>query len=159
MVFRTTSRTCSNLGKATLIIVVMALWSAIALAGVNEDLLKATERGDLPAVKRLLVQEGAQVNAKNKDGDTALILAVRRGYRGTVQELLAKGAEVNVKNKDGHTALMFAAWRGDQGIVQDLLAKGAEVNVKGKSGATALKLASLAGHREVADLLARAGAK
>jgi hypothetical protein len=46
---------------------VLALLTTVAIAGVNEDLITASMRGDLPEVKRLLAK-GADVNAKKKGG-------------------------------------------------------------------------------------------
>jgi len=55
---------------------------------VNEDLMKAAFRGDLPEVKRL-VAKGAEVNAKANNGETALIAALKNGHP-EVRELLIK---------------------------------------------------------------------
>ena len=49
------------------LMVAFILWAHVAIAGVNEDLLTATERGDLSAVKAF-IDKGADVNAKAKDG-------------------------------------------------------------------------------------------
>jgi len=48
------------------------------------------------------------VNAKDKDGTTALMAASARGHVDVAKELVEAKAEVNTQNTDGHTALMFA---------------------------------------------------
>jgi len=63
------------------------------------------------------------VNAKSKDGMTALRAASAYNRRDVLQPLLAKGADVNVKDKDGWTALMVASYEGYQEIVKALLDK------------------------------------
>lgn len=100
---------------------ILALWATVAIAGVNENLLEAAKLGNLPKVKRLL-DAGAEVNFKNKDGITALMVASARGHTEIVQALLAKGAEVNTQDKDGVTALMYAN-TVDHREVKELLIK------------------------------------
>jgi ankyrin repeat protein len=58
-------------------------------------LMLGAEKGD-PAIIRMLLDHGAFVNASDRDGWTALLLAVSGGHRGAVEALLAAGAEVNV---------------------------------------------------------------
>jgi len=75
--------------------------------------------------------KGADVNAQNEDGDTALMFAAGNGHIEIVQELLAKGADVNAKDRYGKTALMWAdqVFQGNENIVQLLLAKGARISM------------------------------
>jgi ankyrin repeat protein len=124
---------------------------------VNMDLYAALY-GDLPEVKRLLTA-GAEVNAKDMHGATALMYASRGGHRKVAELLLARGAEVNAKTTDGRTALMLASESGHRKVAELLLAKGAEVSAKNTHGKTALMYASQKGHREVRELLIKAGAK
>ena len=62
------------------LIVVFALWANVAIAGVNENLLEAAKRGDLDEVTSL-VDKGADVNAKDNRGATALMFASDNGHR------------------------------------------------------------------------------
>lgn len=54
------------------------------------------------------LDRGAQINAKDKNGDTVLIMAVRRFHQEMVAFLLARGADMNIKDKHGLTALQIA---------------------------------------------------
>ena len=56
-----------------------------------------------------LLSKGADVNAKNKIGSTALMYAALKGNTETVKVLLEQGANVNAKNNGDFTALMSAA--------------------------------------------------
>ena len=56
----------------------------------------------------MLIAAKASLNAKDKDGTTALMAASARGHFDVVSTLLAAGANINDQNDDGHTALMFA---------------------------------------------------
>jgi ankyrin repeat protein len=71
---------------------------------------------------QLLLTKKAGVNSRDNDGQTALMLASRDGYREVVQMLLAKKAAVNEKDKNGVTALMLAS-KGSHREVKKLLQK------------------------------------
>ena len=99
---------------------------------------------------------GANVNTKDNDGRTSLILASRHGHTEIVTMLLEKGADVNAKNNDGYTALIMASEREHMEIVIDLLANGADVNAKDDNDYTALDWAVEFGHTSVVELLEKA---
>ena len=77
-------------------------------------------------IVRLLLEKGADVNAKDKYGETALISASLCGFTGTVRLLLDKGADVNAKTNDGHTALMYASSNMHADVVRLLKDHGAK---------------------------------
>ena len=107
---------------------------------------------------QLLLAKGADVNAKNNAGSTALMAASEKGHKEVVELLLAKGADVNAKANAGWTALMYASQNGDKEVVELLLAKGADVNAKNNHGGTAWMVASSHGHKEIAELIRVKGA-
>ncbi len=109
--------------------------------------------GKAKAVRRL-VRHGADVNAKDSTGLTALQMAIIKDQHGTVKEMLQLGADPNVHTgKHNQTALHTAALQGNAAIVQLLLAHGADPNAKGNDGITPLLLAANQGHLGVARLL------
>jgi ankyrin repeat protein len=129
----------------------------------NVQLFFATERGMLADVQDAL-NGGADVNAKNAFGVTALMMASYGGYTlgryaEVVKLLLDKGADVNVRNNKGETALMEASHYGNAEVVKLLLAKGADINVKNSIGKTALDVAKYTNRTEIVGILERAGAK
>lgn len=67
--------------------------------------MAAAGRKDSETVKAL-VAAGAEVNAKDEDGRTALMEAADRDNSESVKILISAGAEVNAKDKEGRTALM-----------------------------------------------------
>ena len=102
----------------------------IAKAGdKNRDLIQASMNGDVEQVISLL-GSGADVNARDQRGRTALLCAVSRGQIDLVKLLLDKGADVNAKGEHGWTPLMEAANRGRSEVAKLLLEKGADVNLK-----------------------------
>ena len=80
-------------------------------------------------IQRLIVDQGADVNAHADDGSTALMIAAGKGFLGHVDRLLAAGARVNERNDDGETALMIAIRFGHADVVSVLLESGADANV------------------------------
>ncbi|MBQ6001671.1 MAG: ankyrin repeat domain-containing protein [Synergistaceae bacterium] len=54
------------------------------------------------------MNDGANVNAKKNDGETALMLAAWRGHTQIAELLIKYGAEVNAKTTGGNTALILA---------------------------------------------------
>ena len=68
-----------------------------------------------------LLGSGAEVNAKDMEDTTALIMAAYKGHAETVRVLLEGGANVNGQNNDGGTALMIAAYEGESDTVKTLL--------------------------------------
>jgi ankyrin repeat protein len=74
---------------------------------------------------KTLIKAGADVNAKDEGGVTALMLASSDGHKEMVKMLIKAGADVNAKDKNGKTALMRASERGRKEIVKMLIKAGA----------------------------------
>ncbi len=92
-------------------------------------LMHAAAFGNFATLK-LLVEAGADVNARNSSDATALLWCARNPEKAKF--LIEHGADVNASSKQGTTALKVAALRaGGAETVALLLAKGAEVNVQG----------------------------
>ena len=106
----------------------------------------------------VLIQQGADVNIKNKDGNTALIIASEKGSLDLVNILLEGGADVQQKDGRGWTALMWASSCRNKEIVEMLISKGADINAKSQEGNTALMFASKRGENEIAKMLLEGGA-
>ena len=82
-------------------------------------LMLAAFRGDTAAVINLL-ERGADVNARDRDGDTALMFAAYRGHGLVVALLLQYGANVYARARNGWTAKK-AAQSGLHEHVADML--------------------------------------
>jgi ankyrin repeat protein len=69
-------------------------------------------------VARFLVENGADVNAKNNDDDTPLHGAALNGYVDVARFLVENGADVNAKDKNGKTPIDIAREKGHNDIVK-----------------------------------------
>ena len=105
----------------------------------------AIKRGDVQIVLDLLGQ-GTDVDARDRYGNTALMLAAHAGHREVVETLIAHRANLNITAKFGLSALMLALVAG-HGEIAHLLAKaGADLSLMGTgapgfAGKTAYDLA------------------
>jgi hypothetical protein len=118
----------------------------------NKELLKASEKGDVEKVKKLL-KEGADENAENFGGFTSLHIAASAGHIEVVKLLIEKGANVNAKNDGGYGPLHYAARYGHIEVVRLLLEHGADPNIKNNVGETAIDLARKEGYFDIVELI------
>ena len=120
-------------------------------------LLKAAGSGNAAGVVAML-RKGARVEARDKDGWSALMLASVGGHMQVVEILLANGADANGSNGTRLSALMLAAASGFLHVVEALGDRGASVEAKDEDGLSALAYASIGGHWQVEEALRRRGA-
>jgi ankyrin repeat protein len=108
---------------------------------------------------KLLVEAGANPNAKTRYGIAPLTLACTNGSAAIVELLLAHKADPTVANNEGATALMTCARTGNVDAMRPLIVRGANVNaVEGFRGQTALMWAASENNAEAVTMLAEAGA-
>ncbi|MBI4263424.1 MAG: ankyrin repeat domain-containing protein [Acidobacteria bacterium] len=130
---------------------------AVAAWAADSALVDAVKRGNPQAV-RALIRQGADVDAVEPDGTTALHWAVRTGQAEVVDALIDAGANVSVRNRYGITPLSLAAELGDPAVVERLLKAGADAKVVITEGQTVLMVAARTGNPEVIRQLAAFGA-
>jgi ankyrin repeat protein len=105
---------------------------------------------------KLLLDNGANVNALGGTNGTALQFAAKEGQENMVMLLLERGADINRAGGELCTALQAAAREGRLTLVQLLLENGADVNIEGGKFGSALQAAcSISSTRIVKELLAR----
>lgn len=87
---------------------------------------------------------GADINAQDHNGNTALFLAASLGDLKALTALLNSGAALEVQNKWGNTALWAATFnaRGNGALIEALLAAGADPDHKNAAGNSPRMLAS-----------------
>lgn len=130
----------------------------ISMDTINSAYFAGIKKGSRLIVERLL-ERGADVDFRGKNGYTALIQAARDGRSHLVKILLPLGADVNaIATETNETSLILAAKRNRKEVVNQLLEAGANVNTKRSDGMTALMLAARGGHQQTAHALIEAGA-
>jgi ankyrin repeat protein len=118
----------------------------------------AAMRGDAEAVRELL-RAGADVNAAQGDGMTALHWAADNGQIELAGVLVFAGANLEAATRlGGFTPLMVASRAGHAGIVRLLADAGANLEATTETGETALHYAAWSGNPEIAVALAEKGA-
>ena len=130
---------------------------------VNVTLFQAVLKGDTRRITDLIKKEGANINARSKEGTTPLITAAKLSadnpkMASVVKTLLRDGANASEQDPSGMTALMWAAQGGDNNTVKALLQnKKAQktVDMKDKKGNDALDYASQKGNTKITKLLLR----
>ena len=127
------------------------------LAAGPLPLVDAAKNVDREAVRSLLKQ-GANVNATEADGTTALHWASYRDDLESADLLIRAGANVNARNDLGATPLWAACQNGSEPMVRRLLSAGANPNASLLLGETPVMVASRSGNPAVVDLLASKGA-
>jgi ankyrin repeat protein len=95
----------------------------------DKELLQAVAKGDIGAV-RVLLANGADLNAKDDRGDTPLIVAAGNHNIAAVKLLLEKGADISARNNYEETALIEAARSMDPELLRVLLDGGPDIKDK-----------------------------
>jgi ankyrin repeat protein len=119
-------------------------------AGTYEDFFKAIEF-DQPQVILNLLKRGFDPNTPDKQGQPALIAAIRKPSPKSAEVLILwPKTKLNAQNPHDETPLMMAAFDNQIGLAKLLIEKGADVN---KTGWTPLHYAATKGHVEMMKLL------
>jgi ankyrin repeat protein len=93
----------------------------------------AIKRGDGQMVLELL-ERGTDAHARDRYGQTALMLAAHAGDRDVVETLIAYGADLNITAKFGLSALMLALSAGHTEVARLLAKAGADLTLRGTGG-------------------------
>ena len=141
----------------TRILALIFLVPAGLFAADSRALLVAIWAGDHAQIQKLL-RAGADANAADGDGTTALMHSVIESDATMMTLLLKSEANVNAKNAFGSTALMYAAVNLDKTHL--LVDRGADVKAKNRSGTTPMSVAvTTFGSTPVLKLLVAKGAQ
>jgi ankyrin repeat protein len=120
------------------------------------QLFKAVSEGNKESVTKLL-DKGIDVNCRDIEGNTPLIIATRVKNIDLVEILLEKGANFNLANNDKLSAMWYAIGQGSLDIVKIFHSYGEALN-QNINGLSYFYLALHRGHFDIADYLIENGA-
>ena len=118
-------------------------------------LVMAMQEGSLKAAEVLLSHPAIEIDALNRAGESALMMAALKGEVAGARQLLGRGARVN---QPGWSALHYAAAGTEVLLVRLLMEKGSDVNAVSPNGSTPLMMAAQYGSEDSVKLLLAGGA-
>jgi ankyrin repeat protein len=111
------------------------------IKGTRTPLHNAAFVGDLELMKKLVDEQGLEINAKDKYGETPLFYAIRADKKEIVEWLLSNGADANSVSHDGQTPLHYAVMYKNAAVAELLIKGGANKDALDAQGSTPLHLA------------------
>ena len=124
----------------------------------ESSFIECAQKGDVEAAKMFL-SEGIDINALDKEGQTALMRASLFGHPEMVKLLLDKGADVKIRSKETQgTALMEAVGGNHPDVIRLLVLNGAGVNERDVLNRSPLHMACMWDFVEVTGVLIELGA-
>ena len=130
----------------------------LAKGAAVSTLHQAAGLGDLDRVRAFL-EKGTDVNAKDKNGQTALHIAASSRQKDAADLLIARGADINTKDNRNYTPLFYAIFSNDANAVELLVSKGADVNYTPEKGYPPLHYAVWYENKDMVKILVDHGAK
>jgi hypothetical protein len=154
---RTQLHFCADKGLTT------SVKRLLSIRNINVN-VKDDEYGETPLhcaaynghveIARLLLQNGAEVNAKDNHGHTPLQDAAFQGHVNILHLLVENGADLEAQDNDGERVLHIAAMHGYLHIIQELISRyHVDINAREKNGRTALSWARMFGRTEIITIL------
>ncbi|EAY09395.1 ankyrin repeat protein, putative [Trichomonas vaginalis G3] len=96
--------------------------------------LHSTSKYNCIEESKLLISYGININAKDNQGKTPLIVASKSNHEEMVALLVSYGADVNEKDNTGQTALHYAAAIDNDKAIDILLSHDADINAEDNNG-------------------------
>jgi ankyrin repeat protein len=127
--------------------------TALTLAIAHVDVAKRNK-----AIAKKLIAAGADVNLRDENGRTALLLAFEFENYEIANLLLEKNADVNVSNANRQTPLHFATWQENLALVKKLVGQKANVNSRDEKNSTPLIYAAMRSRLDISEVLIAGGA-
>ncbi|MEK4980297.1 MULTISPECIES: ankyrin repeat domain-containing protein [Bacillales] len=122
---------------------------------MDRQLIESAEQGNTEQVRQLL-QAGANIDATDEQGRTAVMAATYRNHVDTVDALIQAGADINIRDHQLNNVFLYAGAEGMLDILRLAIDADADVTLTNRFGGTALIPASDRGHVEIVqELLTR----
>lgn len=115
--------------------------SLTPLSAGTSDLHTAAKKGDIATITSLL-DKGADIEARTKEGETPLHSAAYKGNLDIILALLDRGADIEARDENGDTPLHIAVQRRQSEAILSLLDRGADAHAKNNKGKRAIDIAN-----------------
>lgn len=122
------------------------------MKSLDEQLIDAARNGDTAAVRKWL-EQGANIDAQDDSGKTAVMAATVGNHAETVKALIDRGANLDIRDNRSDNPLLYAGAEGLLDIVKLAIEAGADPELTNRFGGTALIPAAERGHVEVVEEL------
>jgi hypothetical protein len=124
----------------------------------NSPVIMLAAASGYPSICSLIIDAGADVNAKDGAGETALHYAAARGHLEACRLLIAAGANVDAVDTTGNTPMFSAIRHGEVGVFTLLVDSGASSNISNLLDVTPLHFAARYRRDEICRVLIARGA-
>jgi ankyrin repeat protein len=121
--------------------------------------LHLASRSNNPKVVRLLLEAGAQIDALDPNGSSALCQCAELGHWGAANVLVEEGADAYLADAMGRNPLHHAAINGAQFMAAPLIRAGSEIDLRDRSGVSPIVYSAQRGHARMFRALLRMGAE
>ena len=142
---------------AAMLTAAMPAYSQQETAGLNNPLMVLMQSGTVAELKSLIA-DGFDVNMRDAEGNTPLLLAAVNRRTDMMYVLLENGADVNFAKDPGITALGIACMFDDWSMIDLLITHGADVNYCAPNGESTLSMACAQGAVNAVQMLLTAKA-
>jgi ankyrin repeat protein len=132
-------------------ILLLSLFTLFALPIFAQNVFDAVQNNDIPGIQ-FLAANGSNLNARNAQGETPLIIAVANGQLRVAKILLELNANIDMKDKKGNTALIEAVNTDKLDIVKYLINRGADISITDKKHMSAADYAKIQANADMLTL-------
>lgn len=139
-----------NLGRTPLML--------ISNVNLKEDEKMKAIDSYLASAAKMMIEGGANLDEKDKEGKTALIWAASSNLSAVAATLLEAGADINAQDDKGNTAMAWASRKGRSLVFDTLVKSGADLNLSNEDSYTPLTHAVAGNQQKMVSLLIEAGA-
>jgi uncharacterized protein len=126
--------------------------TATASDAIGPLLAEAATEGRLERVREL-IHAGAPLNWQDREGRTALLLAVDKDRTAVALALIEAGASINMQAANRDTPWLLAGARGRTEILRRMIPAGPDLTIRNRFGGNALIPACERAHVEAIELL------
>ena len=138
--------------RIAVLAVLLSMMAGVPASATPEMLRAAAAKGDAAAVARLVAGKVA-LDARDAQGQTALLLAVAGGHTAAANALIDAGADINAVAHNMDTPWLLAGARGRAEILQHMIPRGPDLSLRNRFGGSALIPACERGHVEAVRVL------